>query len=92
MAFLNRIGFNLKKPAMRFDLMLRDIGLSDDDLRGIRTRVKILYAEKDMIKAEHIQHIAGLIPNADLDRIEGCTHITIIQSAAAIAAIKAFLS
>jgi pimeloyl-ACP methyl ester carboxylesterase len=91
MAFLNRIGFNLKKPIMRFDLMLHDIGLSDDDLRGIRTRVKILYAEKDMIKEEHIQQIAGLIPQASLSKIADCTHLTIVKSEEALRVMEAFL-
>ena len=59
--------------------MLTDIGLSDADLAGIQTSVKIIYAEKDMIKEEHIQHIASQIPGATLDKIPGCTHMNIYK-------------
>ncbi len=91
MGFLHRLGFNMKKHIMRFGLMLKDSGLSDDDLKTIRTRVKILYAEKDMVKEEHILHIAGLIPGAELEKIDGCTHISIIKDSRAIKCMREFL-
>jgi hypothetical protein len=49
---LGRLGFDTRKQVMRCDLMLRDIGISEEELRGIRTRMKILYAEKDLIKED----------------------------------------
>ena len=79
MVFLKRLGFDTKKHIMRLNLMLTDIGLSDVDLAGIQTSVKIIYAEKDMIKEEHIQHIASQIPGATLDKFAGCTHMNIYK-------------
>lgn len=89
--FLTAIGINMKKYILRFELMLNDIGLYDEDLRSIRTRVKIIYAEHDMIKEEHFKDIAGLIPNAELEKIPGCTHMTIIHNPDAIKSMQAWL-
>jgi pimeloyl-ACP methyl ester carboxylesterase len=74
----------MKKQAMVIDLMLNDIGLSFDDLKTIKTSVKVLYAEKDLIKEQHIQDIAAAIPGSTLDKIPGCTHLNIMESPAAI--------
>jgi pimeloyl-ACP methyl ester carboxylesterase len=82
--FLGRLGINVKKQLMIIDLMLNDIGLSFDDLKTIKTSVKVLYAEKDLIKEQHIQDIAAAIPGSTLDRIPGCTHLNIMESPAAI--------
>lgn len=91
MGFLHRLGFNMKKHILRFGLMLKDIDLSDEDLKTIHTRVKILYAEKDMVKEEHILHIAGLIPDAEVEKIPGRTHISIINDQRAIDSMRKFL-
>ena len=91
MLFLKRLGFNTQKHLMRLDLMLTDIGLSNDDLKSIATSVKIIYAEKDMIKEDHIQHIASLIPGAVLEKIPGCTHMNIYKQPKAVKSIKRFL-
>jgi pimeloyl-ACP methyl ester carboxylesterase len=91
MSFLNRIGFNMKKSMMRFDLMLEDIGITDDELKGIRTELKIIYAEHDMIKETHLQQLAGLIPNSSLDKIFGCNHMTIVNNQKAIKIMKSYL-
>ncbi len=89
--FLSRIGLPTRKLVMRFDLMLNDIGISADELKEIRTGMKILYAEEEMIKEDHIKEIAGLIPNTELERIAGCTHMNILNQAGTVAAIKAYL-
>ena len=90
MVFLKRLGFDTKKYIMRLNLMLTDIGLSDVDLAGIQTSVKIIYAEKDMIKEEHIQHIASLIPGATLDKIPGCTHMNIYKKTETVELMKRY--
>jgi pimeloyl-ACP methyl ester carboxylesterase len=92
MIFLKRLGFDTKKAIMRLNLMLTDIGLSDADLAGIQTSVKIVYAEKDLIKEEHIQHITSLIPGATLDEISGCNHMNVYKKPAAIQLMKNYLS
>jgi pimeloyl-ACP methyl ester carboxylesterase len=89
--FLEKIGCNVKKRIMVIDLMLRDIGLSFADLKTIRTSVKILYAEKDMIKEEHIQEIAAAIPGCTLDKVMGVTHMSIIHDPLAIGIMQDFL-
>ena len=89
--FLNRIGFKLKKSIMRFNLMLNDIGITEDELKSIRTGIKIIYAEHDMIKESHLKQLAELIPNASLDKIEGCNHMTILNKKEAIEIMKNYL-
>ncbi len=83
--------FHMKKSLMRFELMMHDIGISDEELAGIRTRMAILYAEREMIKEEHIQHIASLIPNTQLTKIGNCSHMSICRSAEAVRVMQEFL-
>jgi pimeloyl-ACP methyl ester carboxylesterase len=90
-SFLNRIGFNMKKSMMRFNLMLEDIGITDAELTGIRTELKIIYAEHDMIKEAHLKQLAALIPNSSLNRINGCNHMTILNNKQAIEIMKNYL-
>jgi hypothetical protein len=75
----------------KLDLMLRDIGVTEDGLGSIRTGMKILYAERELIKEEHIKKIASLIPNASVDKIMGCHHMTILNKREAIETMKAHL-
>lgn len=77
LVFLKRMGINTTKQLMRFDLLLKDIGLCENDLQRIRTRVRIVYAEKDMIKEEHILDIHRNIPRSTVRKIMKCSHITI---------------
>lgn len=89
--FLNRLGLPIKKYMRSWELMLKDIGLSDGDLQTIQTKVKIIYAEKDMIKEEHILHIASLIPGAEVEKIAGTTHMNIIKDAKAIEVMRGWV-
>jgi len=81
----------MRKSAMRFELMLNDIGLSREDLRAIRTGVAVMYAGDDMIKEEHILDIALSIPGSGLRKIEGCSHLSILKKAEAIDFMKEYL-
>ncbi len=40
--FLQKLGFNMKKNIMRFNLMLNDIGLTENDLKTINANIKII--------------------------------------------------
>lgn len=91
MRFLGRIGFNFKKSLMRFNLMLTDIGITEDELKSIRTDLKIIYAEHDMIKETHLQRLAELIPNATLDKVNDCNHMTVLHKPEAIDIMKNYL-
>jgi pimeloyl-ACP methyl ester carboxylesterase len=82
--FLAKVGINVKKQLLVINLMMRDIGLSFAQLSEIKTSVMVLYAEKDLIKENHIQEIAAAIPGSRLDKVPGCTHISIIHTAAAV--------
>jgi phosphatidylglycerol lysyltransferase len=87
----DKIGFNFKKSLMRFNLMLTDIGITDDELISIQTDMKIIYAEHDMIKETHLQQLAELIPNATLDKVNDCNHMTVLNKPEAIDIMKNYL-
>lgn len=89
--FLERVGLPMHVHLVRFALMLRDMGISEAALQGIRSEMLILYAEQDMIKEEHLQQLAGLIPGAQLRKIMGCTHMSIYKHPEAIRAMQDYL-
>ncbi|MBN2085495.1 MAG: alpha/beta hydrolase [Anaerolineales bacterium] len=91
LAFLGRLGFPTRKAGMRINLMLTDIGLTADDLRSIRTSLRILYAENDLIQEEHILEIGRLIPDASVRKIHRCSHMSIIDKPETVADITQFL-
>jgi transposase/pimeloyl-ACP methyl ester carboxylesterase len=86
--FLGRVGLPTEKAIMRFDLMLNDIGITARELGNIRTNLRILYAEKDMIKEEHIQEMGSLIPGASIKKIRHCNHMTLFFKRDAIQDMK----
>lgn len=90
-SFLALVGFPTHRLVMKMDLMLKDIGLSSNDLRTIRSRVRILYAKRDMIREEHILEIGAAIPNATVGKIAGATHLSIMGKQATRAEMRAFL-
>ncbi|HTX79104.1 MAG TPA: alpha/beta hydrolase [Longilinea sp.] len=89
--FLAGLGFNVKKTLLVINLMTRDIGLSFEDLKEIKTSVKVIYAEKDLIKEKHIKDIAAAIPGSSLDKVPGCTHLSIIRTPSAIRIMQDYL-
>jgi pimeloyl-ACP methyl ester carboxylesterase len=76
---LGKIGFKTQKNQKIFNLMFKDIGLYDNDLRSINTKMEILYAEKDMIKENHILKMGELIPHSVVKKINKCSHMSIIH-------------
>lgn len=91
MGFLKRLGLPMQKYMRTWELMLKDIGISDTDLQAIQTKVKIIFAEKEMIKEDHILHIAALIPGAEVEKIADTTHMNIIKNAKAVEVMQRFL-
>jgi pimeloyl-ACP methyl ester carboxylesterase len=71
--------------------MLTDIGITNDELKNIRTDVKIIYAEHDMIKEAHIKQLAALIPQSTLNKVNDCNHLTILNKKEVLAIIKSYL-
>lgn len=92
MQMWKRFGLPMKKFIMRFQLMLTDTGITDDDLKKISSKVLLIYAEKDMIVEEHFLHIAELIPSIKLIKMYGCTHLSTPLQAETISHIRDFLS
>jgi phosphatidylglycerol lysyltransferase len=85
---LHKLGLPAGKPLMRFELMLNDIGITKEELGGIRTNLRILYAENDMIKEEHIMDMHKLIPGSTVRKIEHSNHVTIFNKQETIDDIK----
>lgn len=88
---LEKLGFSTHRAVMRNDLMLRDIGLTPEDLGCIQTSMRILYAENDMIKEEHIRDMGKRIPGVTIKKINKCNHMTILYKDEAVAEIKGYL-
>jgi pimeloyl-ACP methyl ester carboxylesterase len=88
---LRKTGLEASRWIMRFRLMLMDIGLTEDDMRSIRTSMRFLYAEKDMIKEDHIREIASLVPGSTIRKIGRCSHISILKSLEAISDMRDYL-
>jgi len=92
MGALSRLGLPLKKHLVRWELMLRDCGLTPADLGAIHADLLILHAEKDSVKESHIREIAGLVSGAGRQQIPGCTHLNILNQPATVAAIRSYLT
>jgi pimeloyl-ACP methyl ester carboxylesterase len=88
---LERMGLPVRPARMRFDLMTDDIGLTADDLARIATDLSILYAERDVVRQEHIEAMERLIPGATVHRIAQCNHLTIPSKQETIEDILSFL-
>jgi pimeloyl-ACP methyl ester carboxylesterase len=88
---MKSIGINTSRWIMRFNLMLTDIGISDDELKSISTKIQILYAQDDMIKEEHILDMNRLIPGSTILKINSCSHLSIIGKEDTIKSIKEYL-
>ena len=89
--FLKRLGLPVRAAVLRFDLMMDDIGLAAEDLAGIQTEMRILHAERDVVREEHIEEMGRLIPGATIKRIGGCNHLTILSKRETIETIRDFL-
>ena len=88
---LERFGLPTHQAILRFDLMLNDIGITASELSCIQTDLRILYAQHDLIKEEHIQEIGRLVPGSTIKKIAGCNHLSILNKAETIADIRSYL-
>jgi len=87
LVFLKKLHLPVTKVIMRWELMLKDIGITDDEMKVITANVFILYADNDMIKEEHILSIAKLITNSKVLRIKNSTHLSICTKTESIKAL-----
>jgi len=91
-AFYNVFKFiGAKQQQQRFELMLKDIGLSREEMNGIKTNLEVLYASNDMIKEEHIIEIHKNIPGSKLKKITPSSHLTIFENKEAIEEMREYL-
>jgi len=88
LGMLDRLRLPTRKALMRFDLMLNDIGITEEELSSIQTNMRILYAEKDMIKEEHIIDMHRLISGSTIKKIKRSNHMTILYKQETIEDIK----
>lgn len=88
---LRKIGFPNKKQIMRFELMLTDTGITENDLQNITSSVEIIYAERDMIKEEHFLYLADKIPGCMVHKVMGCHHLNIPFQEETIKEIQEFI-
>lgn len=80
-----------KRIAMRWELMLKDIGMTDDELMKINANMMILYAENDMIKETHILKMSELIKNCKVKKIEKTNHLNIYKNKKTINEIMEYI-
>ena len=74
-----KIKFPMKKTISKWELMMKDIGITDNDLKSINTSVYVIYAEEDLVKEEHILKMAELIKDSKVKKIQNCTHSNILN-------------
>jgi pimeloyl-ACP methyl ester carboxylesterase len=68
-------------------LMLREPYISDDVLARIRVHTLVLAGSRDVIRESETRHIAGMIPDAELQILEGEDHGSYIIHSGKIAKI-----
>jgi pimeloyl-ACP methyl ester carboxylesterase len=90
-SFMEKLHFPMKKVIMRWELMLKDIGITDGELKEIKAKMYIIYAENDMIKEEHLLKIAELIKDCKIKKIKNSTHINIYKNEETIKEIIEYL-
>ncbi len=89
--FWQKLGIPLKRLIMQFKLMLTDSGITNEDLKNIRSKVMILYAERDMIPEEHFLEIASLIPGCLLEKVMDSSHRGLPKMETTIELMRDFL-
>ncbi|MDR2951616.1 MAG: alpha/beta hydrolase [Treponema sp.] len=90
--FLEKLRLLPKRVPMRWELMLKDIGITEEELVKINADMLILYAEKDMIKEEHTLKMAELIPNCKVKKIAKTNHLNIYKNENTVKEIKDFIA
>lgn len=68
--------FFRKSPKLR--LMLEEPHITDEQLLSIQAETLVLAGEKDLVRGEETEHIADLIPNADLQILPEHTHTSYV--------------
>ena len=80
-------GMNKLRPDDKLALMLREPQITDSQLRAIRAETLVLAGSADLILLEETKHIAALIPDAQLQILQGEDHGSYIVHSSKIAEI-----
>nr|WP_256438820.1 alpha/beta hydrolase [Sporosarcina sp. Te-1] len=80
-----------KYQKWKFELMIRDLGLSKEDLGRVVQPTLILTAKKDMIYEHHIKEIHHSIHHSILTMVEKSNHFTIVGKEKTLQSIEEFL-
>ncbi len=75
----------------KLEMMLMDIGLSNEDLQQVFHPTLILAAEKDLIYERHTKEIHNHLNNSILKIIKNSNHFNIINKNKTLQAIEKFL-
>ncbi|MDC7222927.1 MAG: alpha/beta hydrolase [Spirochaetales bacterium] len=89
--FMQKLGIDMRKKMRIMNLMLTDIGLSEKELSSIETDILLLYAQKDIVKEEHMQRIHHLLRGSSLLKIADCSHFNIMKSPGTVRAVRTWL-
>jgi pimeloyl-ACP methyl ester carboxylesterase len=68
-----------KRKVEIWELMLKDTGITEEELGKINASMLILYADNDTIKEEHILKMSQLIKNCKIKKIENSNHLNIYK-------------
>lgn len=79
------------KKVWLIDLMLRDIGVEENDLKNMKIPTLVLCADMDVIYKEHTRSIHKGIRGSFLKTIKRCTHISIINKKESLKEIDDFI-
>jgi len=89
--FFQKIKLPMKKTISKWELMMKDIGITDEDLINLNANILIMYADNDLVKEEHIIKMAELIKNSKIKKIANSTHTDIINKEETVKEIIEYL-
>lgn len=82
----------LKKRYELVDVMLGDIGITEEDLKNMEMKTLILCAGIEVVHIDHTKRLHKYIKNSTLHVIKRCSHVDICKRSKTIKEIYVFLS
>ncbi|WP_084764241.1 alpha/beta fold hydrolase [Clostridium massiliamazoniense] len=88
---LKRFSEKARIKLWRLNLMIRDIGIKDEDLASINTPTLVMCAEFDVISKKHTETIHNYIKGSIIKLVEHSTHFNIVSKENSLKIIDKFL-
>lgn len=88
---LKRFSDKAKTKLWRLNLMIRDIGVKDEDLESINKPTLVMCAEFDVISKKHTEAIHSYIKGSMIKLVEHSTHFNIVSKENSLKIIDKFL-